>query len=126
MTDIHLRAPFVLIHIFAEFLRKSKGCIINVSSDKGSRPEAGLAGYSMCKAGIEMMTKSAALELAPFGIRVNCVSPSFVESNLYRVAGMSEPEIDALKIRVANNIPMQRVAKAPEVAKAIIFLTSER
>lgn len=125
MTDVHIRAPFVLIHIFAEFLRKSKGCIINISSDKASRPEGGLIGFSMCKAGIEMLTKSSALELAPFGIRVNCVSPSFVESNMYRVAGMTEPEIDALKNRSAKNIPIQRVATAPEVAKAIIYLSSE-
>ena len=126
LTDIHVRAPFVLIHIFAEFLRKSRGCIINVSSDKGSRPEAGLAGFSMCNAAIEMMTKSSALELAPFGIRVNCVAPSFVDSNAYRVAGLTEPEIDALKVRAAKNIPIQRVAKAPEVAKAIIYLSSEQ
>ena len=53
-----------------------------------------------------MMTKSSALELAPFGIRVNCVAPSFVDSNAYRVAGLTEPEIDALKVRAAKNIPI--------------------
>ena len=72
-----------------------------------------------------MLTKSAAMELAPFGIRVNAVAPSFIESNLYRAAGMTEPELDALKIRAGNNIPMNRVGNATEVAKAIIFLTSE-
>ena len=72
-----------------------------------------------------MLTKSAAMELAPFGIRVNSVAPSFIESNLYRAAGMTEPELDALKIRAGNNIPMNRVGNVTEVAKAIIFLTSE-
>ena len=72
-----------------------------------------------------MLTKSAAMELAPFGIRVNAVAPSFIESNLHRSAGMTEPELDALKIRATNNIPMARVGSVTEAAKAIIFLTSE-
>ena len=124
--DVNLRAPFVLTHFFLEFLRNSKGCVINVSSDKGSRPEPGLIAYCMSKAGVEMLTQASAMELAPFGIRVNCVAPSFVETNLYRSAGMSEPELDALKKRATNNIPMNRVGAALEVAMAIIFLTSEQ
>ena len=66
------------------------------------------------------------MELAPFVIRVNCVAPSFIETNLYRSSGMSEPELDALKKRATNNIPMNRVGAALEVAKAIIYLTSEQ
>ena len=80
----------------------------------------------MCKAGLEMLTKSCALELAPFGIRVNAVSPAFVLSNLYRVTGMNEPELDALNNRVMKNIPMGRIANPAEVAKAVIFLSSEQ
>ena len=72
-----------------------------------------------------MLTKSSAMELAPFGIRVNCVSPSFVDTNLYRFAGLSEPEFDALKNRVKNTIPLNRIAKEVEVAKSIIYLSSE-
>ena len=125
MIDINLRTPFLLMQSFNEYLKQSRGCVINVSCDKGSRPEPGLISYCMSKAGLEMLTKSAAVELAPFGIRVNAVAPSFVETNLYRAAGMTEPELDALKIRAGNNIPMNRVGNATEVAKAIIFLTSE-
>mmetsp|Transcript_17363 Transcript_17363/g.21906 ORF Transcript_17363/g.21906 Transcript_17363/m.21906 type:complete len:219 (+) Transcript_17363:560-1216(+) len=125
MIDINLRTPFILTQFFLEFLRDSKGCIVNVSADKGSRPEPGLIGYCMSKAGVEALTKSSAMELAPFGIRVNAVAPSFVDSNLYRCSGLSEPEIDALKIRAKNNMPMARIGLATEIAKAIIFLTSE-
>jgi NAD(P)-dependent dehydrogenase (short-subunit alcohol dehydrogenase family) len=46
----------------------------------------------MSKAGLEMLTKSVALELARFGVRVNCVSCSFINTNLYRVAGLTELE----------------------------------
>ena len=125
LVDLNLRTPFVLTQFFLEFLRVSKGCVINISCDKGTRPEAGLIGYCMTKAGVEMLTKSSAMELAPFGIRVNAVSPSFVDTNLYRFAGLSDPESDALKNRVKNTIPLARTATEIEVSKAVIFLTSE-
>ena len=73
-----------------------------------------------------MMTKACALELAPFGIRVNAVAPSFVDTNLYRFIGLSEFEYVELKKRAAKNIPMGRIASAAEVAKAVIFLSSEQ
>ena len=79
----------------------------------------------MSKAGVEALTKCSAMELAPFGIRVNAVAPSFVDTNLYRSAGLTEPEVDALKIRARNNMPMARLGQTNEIAKAIIFLTSE-
>jgi NAD(P)-dependent dehydrogenase (short-subunit alcohol dehydrogenase family) len=107
--DLNLRTPFVLTQYFLEFLRESKGCVVNISSDKGSRAEPGLVAYCMSKAGLEMLTQSSAIELTPFGIRVNAVAPSFMETNLYRSAGMTEPELDALKKRATNNMPMARV-----------------
>ena len=104
--DINCRTPFVLSQFFLDFLAQSKGCIINVSCDKGSNAEAGLVGYCMSKAGLEMMTKASAMELAPLAIRVNGVAPSYVDTNLYRYAGLTEPELDALKKRAEVNIPM--------------------
>lgn len=70
----------------------SKGCIVNVSCTYGSRPNAGTIGYCMTKAGLEMLTKCSAMELAPLGIRVNAVSPSIIDTNLFRYTGMSEAE----------------------------------
>jgi len=64
----------------------------------------------MSKAGLEMLTKASAMELAPFGIRVNAVAPSFVDTNLYRYSGLKPEENDALMKRAAANIPLQRVA----------------
>ncbi len=92
LTDIHIRTPWILTMLFIELLKQSRGVIINVSCDKGSRPEAGQIGYCMGKAGMEMFTKASALELASFGIRLNAVAPSFTDTNLYRTTNMSEPE----------------------------------
>ena len=80
----------------------------------------------MTKAGLDMLTKASAMELAPLGIRVNAVAPSMVDTNLYRYAGLKDEENDALMKRAAANIPIQRVARDEEVAKAVIYLTSEK
>ena len=84
-----------------------------------------MLAYCMSKAGLEMFTKSCAMELAPFGIRMNAVAPGFVQTNMYRSAHMNENELDALKIRVTNNTPMARTPSIAEISKTIIFLTSE-
>ena len=81
----------------------------------------------MGNAGLEMFTKASALELAPFGVRINAVAPTYIDNtNLYRATGMTEPEIDQLKKRMQKSNPMERVATVTEVAKAIIFLSSEQ
>ena len=73
-----------------------------------------------------MLTKASAMELALAGVRVNAVAPSFVDTNFYRAAGMPEQDYDGLKLRAKANIPLQRIAQESEIAKAIIFLTSEQ
>lgn len=84
LMDVNMRAPYVLINFFQDMLIAAQGCVINVSCIKGSKPQPGLISYCMSKAGLEMLTKSAAIELARFGVRVNCVSSSFLNTNLYR------------------------------------------
>lgn len=73
-----------------------------------------------------MLTKSSSLELAPLGIRVNAVAPTTIDTNLFRYTGMTEQEYQNFKKRAANNVPLQRIASVEEVAKAIIFLSSEQ
>lgn len=70
--------------------------MINVSCLKGNKPQPGVLGYCMAKAGLEMITKSAALELARFGVRVNSVSSSVMNTNLYRNANLTEADIDSI------------------------------
>lgn len=79
----------------------------------------------MTKAGLEMLTKASAMELAPFGIRVNAVAPSYVESHMYLYAGLSQAENEALSERAKKTIPLGRNCEEIDVAKAVIFLSSE-
>ena len=80
----------------------------------------------MSKAGLEALTKSTALEYAPFGIRVNSVAPSLVDTNHFRYAGLTEGENRALRHRVEKNHPMKRMALGEEIARAVVFLTSDK
>ena len=105
--------------------------MVNLSCDKGSRPDPNTLGYCMVKAGLEMMTKSVAVELSRFGVRVNAVAPAYIDTNFYRSAGLSEGDIKKLSERESNYTPLKRgvlnprIAQKEEVAKVIIFLTSE-
>jgi len=84
----------------------AQGCIVNMSCLKGSKPQPGLISYCMSKAGLEMMTKSSALELGRFGVRVNCVSPSFLNTNMYRQAGLTELEHESVQQKEVDTNPM--------------------
>jgi len=119
-----MRAPYVLLNFFQDLLIAAQGVVINVSCIKGSKPQPGLISYCMSKAGLEMMTKSAALELARFGVRVNCVSSSFLNTNLYRKAGLTELENDSIMTKEADTNPMGRCSTVEEVCHAIVHLTS--
>ena len=66
-----------------------------------------MIGYCMTKAGLEMLTKTTALELAEAGIRVNCVAPSVVDTNMYRYCGLiNYGENESFMKRAAQNIPL--------------------
>ena len=126
LMDINLRTPFLLTKFFQPLLQESRGSIVNVSCDRGSRAEPGMLGYCMAKAGLEMFTKTAALELAVFGIRVNAVAPGVIDTNLYRYSGLTERDNSNILQRAKDATPLHRNARAEDVAKAIIFLTSEK
>ena len=98
--------------------------MINVSCTKGSKPQPGQISYCMSKAGLEMLTKSCALELARFGVRVNCVSASFINTNLYRQAGLSEMDNNSIKNKEIDTNPTGKVCTVEEVSQVIIHLTS--
>ncbi len=99
--------------------RKASGAIINVSSIIGVEGNVGQALYGSSKAGIIGLTKSAAKELAPKGIRVNAVAPGFIDTDMAR---QLPPEI--FQQRVAS-VPMGRIGLPEDVAKVVLFLASD-
>ncbi len=123
--DINLRSVFHLIQLAIPHLAKTKGNIVNVSSVAGLRSFPGIAAYCISKAGLDQLTRCAALEVAPKGIRVNAVNPGVVITALHTSSGMSEEQYQAFLERGKQSHPLGRVGKPEEVADLIVYLASD-
>jgi NAD(P)-dependent dehydrogenase (short-subunit alcohol dehydrogenase family) len=126
MIDINLRAPFRLMRAAAPHLIAAKGSVVNVSSVTGLRAFPNVLAYCVSKAGVDQLTRCAALEMAPHGVRVNAVNPGVVVSNLHRRSGMNEESYAAFLDRSKTTHPLGRAGEAAEIAELIAFLASER
>ena len=124
MLDVNLRAPFRLMRAAVPLLSHSRGAIVNVSSVTGTRSFPGVLAYCVSKAGVDQLTRCAALELAPKGIRVNAVNPGVVISNLHRRSGMTDENYVSFLERSKETHPLGRPGQAEEVADLIAFLAS--
>lgn len=119
---INLRATLFLTQAFAVGMQKRQwGRIVNVSSCYSIVSREGRATYTASKAGLNGLTRTLALELAPFNILVNAICPGFVETALTR-KNNSETEL----LRLKNDIPLHRFADPEEIAEAVFFLGSEQ
>jgi NAD(P)-dependent dehydrogenase (short-subunit alcohol dehydrogenase family) len=125
MLDVNLRAPFRLMRAAAPSLSQSKGSVVNVSSVTGLRSFPGVLAYCVSKSGMDQLTRCAALELAPRGVRVNAVNPGVVVSNLHRRGGMPEENYAAFLEHSKQTHPIGRPGEPPEIADLIFFLASE-
>ncbi|MCS6818261.1 MAG: glucose 1-dehydrogenase [Blastocatellia bacterium] len=126
MMRINVRSIFYLMKLAVPHLEKTRGAIVNVSSVTGLRSFPGVLAYCVSKAALDHLTRCAALELAPKGIRVNAVNPGVVQTNLHRAGGMSEEEYAAFLERSKTTHPLGRVGEPHEVADLILFLASDR
>jgi 3-oxoacyl-[acyl-carrier protein] reductase len=120
VLDTNLNATFRLCRSASEImLRQRSGSIINITSVSGIQGNAGQANYAASKAAVAAMSRSLAKELARRGIRVNCVAPGFVQTDM--VDAMNPKVVDAVKAL----IPMRRLGDPDEVAKVVHFLASD-
>jgi NAD(P)-dependent dehydrogenase (short-subunit alcohol dehydrogenase family) len=126
MLDINLRAPFRLMRAAVPMLTASRGSVVNVSSVTGLRAFPGVLAYCVSKAGVDQLTRCAALELAPHGVRVNAVNPGVVVSNLHRRSGMTEENYAAFLERSKQTHPLGRPGEPEDIADLIWFLASDR
>jgi len=109
-------------HELRVMLPQKHGCIVNISSTYGHTGALGASVYSASKHAVEGLTKSAALEAAEMGVRVNAVAPGPIETPMLdRIANTDER-----KAGVVSNVPLKRVGKPEEVAQAIVFVSSDK
>jgi NAD(P)-dependent dehydrogenase (short-subunit alcohol dehydrogenase family) len=126
MIAVNLSAPFRLMRAAAPYLRARRGAVVNVSSVNGLRSFPGVLAYCVSKAGVDHLTRCAAIEMAPLGVRVNAVNPGVTVTNLHRRSGMDEERYAAFLERSKETHPLGRPGKPDEIAELIVFLASER
>ncbi len=119
VIDVNLKGAFLCTRRAVKSMMKNRyGKIINISSVVGFAGNAGQFNYSAAKAGIIGMTKSAALECASRGIRVNAVAPGFIETDM--TASLS----DDVKAAYMEKIPLKSLGSPEDIANAAVYLAS--
>jgi 3alpha(or 20beta)-hydroxysteroid dehydrogenase len=122
VLDINLIGAFRGLKIIGgEMVRNGLGSIVNISSVDGLRGANGYAAYSASKWGVRGLTKVAALEFGPRGVRVNSVHPGGILTVMGNPGELSVEDAD----KTMNKVPLQRLGRVHEVAKASLFLASD-
>jgi len=120
VLDTNLRGAFAMTRaVLPAMMQQRRGAIVNVASLSGMHGVVGQTNYSAAKGAVIAMTRSLARETARSGIRVNCVAPGLVETDM--IGGL-DPDVKREMIR---QVPMRRVVRPDEVAAGIAFLLSD-
>lgn len=121
-VDLCLKGVFLCVKHQARYMKEhGGGAIVNIASLNAQVPMYAGTAYSSAKAGVEMLTKNAALELAPYNIRVNAVLPGLVLTPLTSQL----TNIEAIHEAYMERIPMKRAADPQEIAGPSLFLVSD-
>ena len=120
VLKVNLKSAFIGTREAAKVMMRQRcGSIINMSSYSGLEGNRGQGNYAAAKAGMIGLSKSAAKELAKRFVRVNCVCPGFIETDMTRVLPQEAKDM-ALAM-----IPMQKMGQPSDIAKGVAFLASE-
>ncbi len=132
VLEVNVTGCFLCCREIAARMRgRESGSIVNIASINGQNPAALVAAYNVAKAGVISLTRTMALELAPYGIRVNAVNPGPIYTDFNRkvmaqrseISGISE---DQMMEKIRQAIPLARWGKALDIANGVCFLLSER
>lgn len=118
---LNLVGTYALCHLFIDDLVRSCGAVVTIGSVSGLRGSPSRAAYSASKGGVIALTRQLAVELAPEGVRVNCVAPGSTTTPL-----VDRAQGPALREAVLGSIPLRRYAAPAEVAEVVAFLAGER
>jgi NAD(P)-dependent dehydrogenase (short-subunit alcohol dehydrogenase family) len=116
-------AMFSLTREVARVMQQQhSGVVLNISSMASQYGLPNVIAYTASKSAVEGMTRAMAVELAQYGIRVNCIAPGFIKTNMSTLALEKDPE---RKRKVLSRTPLGRLGKSEEVADAALFLISD-
>jgi 3-oxoacyl-[acyl-carrier protein] reductase len=132
VLDVNLMGVFLCCReVGALMVQQASGKIINIASLNATGPAALSVSYNVAKAGVVSLTQTLAIELAPFGINVNAISPGPISTEFHdtvmpqRAATLGITR-EAMEERVRASIPLGRWGKPEDVAKAVLFLASDQ
>jgi dihydroanticapsin dehydrogenase len=126
VLDVNLKGVMLACRaVLPGMMRRGAGAIVNISSVRGLAGNPDLASYCASKGGEVLLTRSLALDYARYGVRVNCICPGFVGSEMLEgyIARQQDPE--AARRAFAAMAPMNRIGRPEEIAAAAVFLASE-
>lgn len=123
--DVNVKGTFLMCKHAMPFLRERRGSIVNVASYVGLVGFAKASAYAASKAAIVNLTRSMALDHAREGVRVNAVCPGSVDTEMIHDAWRKYGDVEEAQRVWAEKHPIGRIARAEEVAQAILFLASE-
>jgi NAD(P)-dependent dehydrogenase (short-subunit alcohol dehydrogenase family) len=127
LVDINLAGSFYALREAARVMQpRRSGAIVNTASELAIIGQAGYVAYTATKGGILAMTRSAAAELASWGIRVNAVCPGTTKTPMFLAEFDGAVDPDAELADNAASVAMQRIAEPAEIAEAVVFLLSHR
>lgn len=122
ILQVNLQAVFALSReVASKMAARGKGNILMISSMASQYGIPKVIAYTAAKSGVEGITKALAVEWSPLGIRINCIAPGFIETDMSAKALNNDPE---RKNRVLARTPMQHLGKPEDVGLAAVFLTS--
>lgn len=125
MFRVNVKSIYLFVRAIAPAMRDNGGgVVINVGSTAGIRPRPGLTWYNATKGAVNLVSKSLSVELAPWKIRVNCISPVMGETGLLENF-MGVPDTPENRARFIATIPLGRMSRPSDIANAALYLASD-
>jgi len=123
--NVNLKSVYNLTQLAAPYIIKTKGNIVNISSVTAMKLYIGSTAYGVSKAGLDMLTKSLALELASYGVRVNGVNPGAYATDYYRFMTTDKEKLDEMLKVIAKSHALGRIGKLEELTNYVLFVASD-
>jgi NAD(P)-dependent dehydrogenase (short-subunit alcohol dehydrogenase family) len=131
--QINVLAPFLLLQKLAErwIAVGQRGTIVNIASNSGFMPKLEQLDYGASKAALISLTRSSALSLGPYGIRVNAIAPGVIDTPLTQEIAKRRAELRGVSPEetlapVVGSLPLRRMGQSEEVAELVVFLASDQ